>query len=150
MQICVNIWQKKENNLPANRYVLLDRTWKLTDFFLSSEVQKSITSRISSSYVSVYGSSSVDAISLAAGSKSTQCQLTQILGASLSKWTPCDILESNFRLSKVPMAFYCGWAFFLLFSLAVLEWTIFLRKGDLNYEVRAHGRTEQQSTWMNL
>ena len=31
--------KKEEKNLPANRYVLLDGTWKLTDFFsLSSEI----------------------------------------------------------------------------------------------------------------
>lgn len=37
-------------------------------------------------YVLVYCSFLVNAISLAAGSKSTQRQITQILGASLSKW----------------------------------------------------------------
>lgn len=100
----LNIWQK--NNLPANRYVLLDRTWKLT-FFLSSEIFKSLTSRMVDEYVLVYCSFLVNAFSLAAGSKSIQCQLTQILGASLSKWIPCDILESNFGHSNIPIVF-CG------------------------------------------
>lgn len=107
----LNMWQK--NNLPANRYVLLDRTWKLT-FFLSSEIFKSLTSRMVDEYVLVYCSFLVNAFSLAAGSKSTQCQLTQILGASLSKWIPCDILESNFGHSNIPIVFW-GWGGAFLF-----------------------------------
>lgn len=130
----LNIWQK--NNLPANRYVLLDRTWKLT-FFLSSEIFKSLTSRMVDEYVLVYCSLLVNTFSLAAGSKSTQCQLTQILGASLSKWIPCDILESNFGHSNIPIVF-CGgrWGLsILLFLLVDLEW-----KGNLNDDIWSHGR----------
>lgn len=29
--------RKSKRNLPADRYVLLDRTWKLVDFFFTSE-----------------------------------------------------------------------------------------------------------------
>lgn len=131
MQICVKyVTKKKKNNLPANRYVLLDRTWKLT-FFLSSEIFKSLASRVLDEYVLVHSSSLVNAGPLAAGSKRTQRQIPQILGY-LSKWIPCDILESNLGHSNIPVVF-CGGRrslSILLFLLVGLEW-----KGNLNYSI---------------
>lgn len=57
-------------------------------------------------YVLVYRSL-VNAVPLAAGSKRTQHQITQILGY-LSKWIPCDILESNLGHFKYPCCLLWG------------------------------------------
>lgn len=82
-------------------------------------------------YVLVYCAFLVNAVPLAAGSKRTQRQITQILGY-LSKWIPCDILESNLGHSNIPVVF-CGGRrslSILLFLLVDLKW-----KGNLNYSI---------------